>query len=118
MNTTNPCSCWLAPPSALHSGHCCFDTNAPEGCHDEVLTAAAAHCGSTRGKMRLADTIAALLPEHRHYVEPFAGSLAFWRVLRDRPAEIEVAMQLTQHSRAEHLGARDLADLLGWGAQR
>jgi hypothetical protein len=52
-----------------------------------------------------------LLPEHTHYVEPFAGSLAvllakprskmetvndldqdlmtFWRVLRDRPDELE-----------------------------
>ena len=28
------------------------------------------------GKTTLADTIAALLPEHSHYVEPFAGSLA------------------------------------------
>lgn len=59
------------------------------------------------GKQMLAGRIAALLPDHRHYVEPFAGSLAvllakppstletvndldrdlmlFWRVLRDRP---------------------------------
>jgi hypothetical protein len=28
------------------------------------------------GKTTLADAIVALLPEHRHYVEPFAGSLA------------------------------------------
>lgn len=28
------------------------------------------------GKTLLAARIAALLPEHRHYVEPFAGSLA------------------------------------------
>ncbi len=58
------------------------------------------------GKVRLAPRIAAMLPEHTQYVEPFAGSLAvllakspvrletvndldgdlmlFWRVLRDR----------------------------------
>lgn len=56
MNTTNPCSCWLAPPSALHSGHCCFDTNAPEGCHDEVLDAAAEHAGSPRDAILALDT--------------------------------------------------------------
>lgn len=82
------------------------------------------------GKTRLASTIAALLPPHRHYVEPFAGSLAvllakprsametvndldqhlmtFWRVLRDHPAELEVQMQLTPHSRAEYAAAYDL----------
>jgi DNA adenine methylase len=59
------------------------------------------------GKTQLAPRIAALLPPHQHYVEPFAGSLAvllakppsametvsdldgdivtFWRVLRDQP---------------------------------
>lgn len=82
------------------------------------------------GKTKLADTIASLLPSHTHYVEPFAGSLAvllakprsdmetvndldqdlmtFWRVLRDRPAELEAAMHLTPHSRAEHQDAYDL----------
>ena len=82
------------------------------------------------GKTSLAPTIVSLLPPHRHYVEPFAGSLAvlltkprsametvndidqhlmtFWRVLRDRQAELEVAMHLTPHSRAEHIAARDL----------
>lgn len=82
------------------------------------------------GKTRIAPAIVALLPEHRHYVEPFAGSLAvllakprsametvndidqhlmtFWRVLRDRPAELEVAMHLTPHSRTEHAAAYDL----------
>jgi DNA adenine methylase len=75
------------------------------------------------GKTTLAPTIAALLPKHEHYVEPFAGSLAvllakqpsraetvndldgdlvtFWRVLRDRPEELERACALTPHSRAE-----------------
>ena len=82
------------------------------------------------GKTTLAQTIAANLPEHVHYVEPFAGSLAvllakprsdmetvndldqdlmtFWRVLRDRSEELETAMHLTPHSRAEHGAAYDL----------
>lgn len=82
------------------------------------------------GKTTLAERIVALLPEHTHYVEPFAGSLAvllakprsdmetvndldrdlmtFWQVLRDRPAELERAMMLTPHSRAEQEGAYDL----------
>ncbi len=84
------------------------------------------------GKTRLAAQIAALLPSHEHYVEPFAGSLAvllakppsgmetvndldgtimaFWRVLRDRPAELERACALTPHSRAEHQAAYEPAD--------
>lgn len=75
------------------------------------------------GKMTLGPLIASLLPEHKHYVEPFAGSLAvllakepsraetvndldgdlvtFWRVLRDRPDELCRAADLTPHSRAE-----------------
>jgi DNA adenine methylase len=79
------------------------------------------------GKTRIAEKVAALLPAHEHYVEPFAGSLAvllakprsmmetvsdldgslvaFWRVLRDRPAELERACALTPHSRAEHAQA-------------
>jgi DNA adenine methylase len=84
------------------------------------------------GKTSIADRIAALLPPHEHYVEPFAGSLAvllakrpsrfetvndldgdlmnFWRVLRDRPADLERACRLTPHSRAEYLASYDLAD--------
>lgn len=76
------------------------------------------------GKIRLAEQIAALLPPHKHYVEPFAGSLAvflaktpaaqstlndldrdlvtFWRVLRNRPDELVAAAALTPHSRHEH----------------
>lgn len=79
------------------------------------------------GKTRIAPQVAALLPPHEHYVEPFAGSLAvllakppsametvsdldgdlvaFWRVLRDRPGDLERACALTPHARAEHLEA-------------
>lgn len=83
------------------------------------------------GKTAIADRIAALLPPHEHYVEPFAGSLAvllakppskmetvsdldgdlvtFWRVLRDHPQELERACALTPHSRAEYLACYDPA---------
>jgi DNA adenine methylase len=82
------------------------------------------------GKASLADRIIAVLPAHRHYVEPFAGSLAvllakpptvmetvndldrrlmtFWRVLRDRGDELARSCYLTPHSRAEHQDAYDL----------
>ena len=82
------------------------------------------------GKTTLAPVIADLLPAHEHYVEPFAGSLAvllakkpsraetvndldgdlvtFWRVLRDRPEELERVCALTPHSRAELTLAADL----------
>jgi DNA adenine methylase len=82
------------------------------------------------GKTKLADRIVDLLPDHDHYVEPFAGSLAvllakprsrmetvndldgdlmtFWRVLRDRPEDLALHMALTPHSRAEHRAAYDL----------
>lgn len=82
------------------------------------------------GKTRIAADIAALMPEHTHYVEPFAGALSvlfakpkslvetvndingdivnFFRVLRDRPTELERACVLTPHSRQEHADARDL----------
>lgn len=81
------------------------------------------------GKTRLANKIAALLPEHEHYVEPFAGGLSvllakepsrmetvndlddrlmtFWRVLRDKPEQLARACALTPHSRAEYTTARD-----------
>lgn len=83
------------------------------------------------GKTRIAGQIAALLPPHEHYIEPFAGSLAvllakprapmetvndldgdlmnFWRVLRDRPDEFQRACALTPHSRAEYLGCYEPA---------
>ena len=92
-----------------------------------TVTAPFAYFG---GKTRLASQIVALLPEHQHYVEPFAGSLAvllakpraemetvndldgdlmtFWRVLRDRPEDLALHMALTPHSRAEHQAAYDL----------
>ena len=82
------------------------------------------------GKTTMADQIVDLLPEHSHYVEPFAGSLAvllakprsemetvndldgdlmtFWRVLRDRPEDLMRVAALTPHSRAEHRAAYDL----------
>lgn len=88
------------------------------------------------GKTTLAPQIAALLPAHDHYVEPFAGSLAvllakkpsraetvndldgdlmtFWRVLRDMPDELERVCALTPHSRAEFAAAKirdDVDDL-------
>jgi DNA adenine methylase len=74
-------------------------------------------------KQRVADWIVDLLPDHDHYVEPFAGGLSvllakrpsrmetvndldgelmtFWRVLRDRPDELLRACMLTPHGRAE-----------------
>jgi DNA adenine methylase len=81
------------------------------------------------GKGMLASRIAALLPAHGHYVEPFGGSLAvllakapspmettndldcdlqtFWQVLRDRPEEFTRAVALTPHSRAEFEASHD-----------
>jgi DNA adenine methylase len=75
------------------------------------------------GKMTIGPKIAALLPEHLHYVEPYCGSLAvllakppssmetvndidsdlvtFWRVLRERPEDLAHVCALTPHSRAE-----------------
>lgn len=79
------------------------------------------------GKTTLAPRIAELLPEHDHYVEPFAGSLAvllakepskaetvndldgdivnFWKVLRDHPEDLVRVANLTPHSRAELMEA-------------
>jgi DNA adenine methylase len=86
------------------------------------------------GKMMLASRIIRTFPAHGHYVEPFAGSLAvllakapadhetvndldgdlvtFWRVLRDRPSELERACAFTPHARAEHAAAYDLPETL------
>jgi DNA adenine methylase len=83
------------------------------------------------GKLSLAERIVSLLPPHEHYVEPFAGSLSvllakvpspmetvndldgnlmnFWRVLRDRPGELQRACALTPHSRAEYLACYEPA---------
>lgn len=71
--------------------------------------------------------IAALLPRHTHYVQPLSGTLevllhktcspletvndvdrellTFWRVLRDRPADLARACALTPHSRADFTAA-------------
>ena len=76
------------------------------------------------GKTTLGPKIAALLPAHDHYIEPFAGSLAvllakapttwetvndlddllvnFWRVLRERPADLAHVAMLTPHARSEY----------------
>ncbi|MEO3852766.1 DNA adenine methylase [Streptomyces sp. B8F3] len=84
------------------------------------------------GKTRLAPAIAAHLPAHQHYIEPFAGSLAvllakppapaetvndldqrvitFWRVLRDHPAQLARACALTPHARADYETAHEPAD--------
>ncbi|WP_033307373.1 DNA adenine methylase [Streptomyces iakyrus] len=83
-------------------------------------------------KQRLARRIAALLPKHRHYVEPYAGGLSvllakdpapletvsdkdgelitFWRILRDQPAEFARVCALTPHSRVEHALSYEPAD--------
>ncbi|SKK91607.1 D12 class N6 adenine-specific DNA methyltransferase [Mycobacteroides abscessus subsp. massiliense] len=89
------------------------------------------------GKQKIAATIAAMLPEHTHYVEPYAGGLSvllakrpsrletvndldgdivhFWRMLRERPEELARYCALTPHSRAERKAAlnrpADLDDL-------
>jgi DNA adenine methylase len=82
------------------------------------------------GKQQMARQIAARLPAHLHYVEPFAGSLAvllakprsayetvndldgdimlFWRVLRDRTDELMAVAALTPHSRSEYRAAKEL----------
>lgn len=75
------------------------------------------------GKAFLAERLTAAFPPHKHYVECCGGSLAvllskkrshmetvndldqvlqtFWRVLRDRPDDLERVCVLTPHSRAE-----------------
>src|SRR6266545_1170370 len=86
------------------------------------------------GKTSLAERIVELLPPHRHYVEPFAGSLAvllakppapfetvndldqhlmtFWRVLRDRGDDLARVCWLTPHARAEHTACQATAGQL------
>jgi DNA adenine methylase len=76
-------------------------------------------------KVRAAARIIDLLPAHDAYIEPFAGSLSvllakpiarrfetvndldqdlmtFWRILRERPEDLERVCALTPHSRAEY----------------
>ncbi|WP_236737998.1 DNA adenine methylase [Mycobacteroides abscessus] len=86
------------------------------------------------GKSWLAERLAAVLPPHKHYIEVCGGSLAvllakrpsrqetvndldgflmtFWRVLRDRPDELERACFLTPHSRAERALAQEISSEL------
>lgn len=86
------------------------------------------------GKAWLAPRLASVLPQHRHYVEVCGGSLAlllakkrsrqetvndldgflmtFWRVLRDRPDELERVCSLTPHSRAERALAQEISSEL------
>lgn len=83
------------------------------------------------GKTTIGPAVAALLPLHEHYVEPYCGSLAvlmakrpstwetvndidqqlmtFWRILRDRPDELARACALTPHARAEQQAAYEPA---------
>jgi DNA adenine methylase len=90
----------------------------------------AAIMGYFGSKHRLAQRLIALMPAHRGYVEPFAGSLSvlaakpaspievandlngdlmtFWRVLRDRADDLELACLLTPHGREEHANSFDL----------
>lgn len=85
-------------------------------------------------KARLSENIVSLMPEHRRYVEPYAGGLSvllakpqcrseivndldqqlvtFWRVLRDAPDELARVCSLTPHSRSEReLAKRIPSDL-------
>lgn len=80
----------------------------------------------------LANEIIATLPEHDHYVEPFAGSaavlfakprsrletlndldgqiVAFFRTLRERPDDLIRAVELTPYARAEYEAALEPTD--------
>jgi DNA adenine methylase len=80
-------------------------------------------------KGRTAPWIVSVLPRHQHYVEPYCGGLSvllakqpspmetvndldhelvtFWRVLRDRPAELVRVCALTPHSRNELADAHE-----------
>lgn len=81
------------------------------------------------GKGRLAPWIVSLMGPHQRYVEPFMGTcsvllakaparfetindldgdvVAFFRVLRDRPADLERACRFTPYAREEFLECRD-----------
>lgn len=86
------------------------------------------------GKSWLAPRLAVVLPPHKHYIEVCGGSLAvllakrrsrqetvndldghlmtFWRVLRDRPDDLERVCSLTPHSRAERALAQEISSEL------
>lgn len=83
------------------------------------------------GKTRLAARIVPLIPKHRIYIEPFAGSLAvllskkpcthevvndldgdvinFWRQLRERPDELARVCWATPYARDEYAAAAEPA---------
>lgn len=85
-------------------------------------------------KSRLAPWIASLLPPHEMYVEPFCGSaavlfaktparseivndvdrnvVAFFRVLREKSADLVEALRLTPYARDEYFAARLDVDVL------
>lgn len=82
------------------------------------------------GKARMASTIVGLLPRHRLYVEPFAGSaavllakqpskhevlndadgnvVAFYRALREHPEELRAALRATPYARDEYAACADM----------
>jgi DNA adenine methylase len=84
------------------------------------------------GKQMLAAQIIAWMPEHRCYLEPFAGGAAvlfakpaaeretindsdervvrFWRALRERPDELAARIAATPYSRAEWYASREPTD--------
>lgn len=86
------------------------------------------------GKAWLAPRLASVLPPHKHYIEVCGGSLAvllakrpsrqetvndldghlmtFWRVLRDRPDDLERVCSLTPHSRTERALAQEISSEL------
>lgn len=84
------------------------------------------------GKQFLAERLTAAFPPHKHFIECCGGSLAvllakpkshmetvndldsvlqtFWRVLRDRPGDLERVCVLTPHSRSERELAYSITD--------
>lgn len=86
------------------------------------------------GKARMAPIIVGLLPPHRLYVEPFAGSaavllakpaskhevlndkdgnvVAFYRAIRECPAELRAALEATPYARDEYEACADMGEHL------
>lgn len=96
------------------------------------MTALTPPIGYFGSKVKVAPRIVDLLPPHRGYVEPYAGSLSvllakmpapfevvndidqdlvtFWRVLRDQPEDLTRVCSLTPHSRVECAAAWPVPD--------